>query len=74
MGPYLTTPKREKEVENGENAKVIFSTSTNPSPLTFFLFILLIGKLTFIIGQIWCLQHVRLEKYARRFSYMRHKH
>jgi hypothetical protein len=22
MGPYLTTPKREKEVENGEGTKV----------------------------------------------------
>ena len=22
MGPYLTTPKREKEIENGENAKL----------------------------------------------------
>ena len=22
MGPYLTTPKKEKETENGENAKV----------------------------------------------------
>ena len=22
MGPYLTTPKREKEIENGENTKV----------------------------------------------------
>lgn len=22
MGPYLTTPKREKEIENGENEKV----------------------------------------------------
>jgi hypothetical protein len=24
MGPYLTTPKKEKEVENGENTKVKF--------------------------------------------------
>jgi hypothetical protein len=23
MGPYLTTPKKEKEVENGENNKVL---------------------------------------------------
>lgn len=22
MGPYLTTPKKEKEVENGENDRV----------------------------------------------------
>ena len=22
MGPYLTTPKREKETQNGENARV----------------------------------------------------
>ena len=29
MGPYLTTPKREKEVENGEGTKVstIYYTS-----------------------------------------------
>jgi hypothetical protein len=23
MGPYLTTPKKEKEIENGENNKVL---------------------------------------------------
>lgn len=25
MGPYLTTPKREKEIENGEGIKVSHS-------------------------------------------------
>ena len=25
MGPYLTTPKKEKDTENGENDKVCFN-------------------------------------------------
>jgi len=25
MGPYLTTPKKEKETENGEGTKVLFN-------------------------------------------------
>jgi hypothetical protein len=27
MGPYLTTPKKEKEVENGESTKVLLIDS-----------------------------------------------
>jgi hypothetical protein len=29
MGPYLTTPKKEKEVQNGENAKVSSLVNSN---------------------------------------------
>ena len=29
MGPYLTTPKKEKDIENGENGKVITLPSEN---------------------------------------------
>jgi hypothetical protein len=29
MGPYLTTPKKEKEIENGENNKVLSKLKRN---------------------------------------------
>ena len=36
MGPYLTTPKKEKELENGENSLVLSLTPI--SSLIFFLY------------------------------------
>jgi hypothetical protein len=31
MGPYLTTPKKEKDIENGENKFVTLSSFYNSS-------------------------------------------
>ena len=36
MGPYLTTPKKEKEVENGEGTKVRIFKDTHNTFQTFF--------------------------------------
>ena len=61
MGPYLTTPKREKEVENGEGTKVrtnykISKTLTYP-----------------ILGEIWCLRDAGLEKHHGGFTHCSHE-
>ena len=47
MGPYLTTPKREKETENGENSKVCHTLPNLPT----------------LIGEIRSMRNVRLEKH-----------
>jgi hypothetical protein len=54
MGPYLTTPKKEKEIENGENTRVLrLNLRYNQC----------------LIGKIWCMWYARLEKHNGRFSH-----
>ena len=56
MGPYLSTPKKEKESMDGENAKVIIIST--------------LYHLNFqTIAYVWCYRNARMEKHYGRYSY-----
>jgi len=84
MGPYLTTPNKEKHPEDDSTDKVssffhLFSFQTKGIQgclskilsRNFEAVYFLHLMLTLFLAMIWSLQHVGMEKHTRRFSHFR---